>query len=370
MSTSELTEAERRRLLTAAERIHFYKTSHIEGYQRLIHKSSDARVRGIITGIREGEKEHAAFWAERIRELGGDVAAKGPFRAWKVGLMTSILGTKGFFEWAVVGEEEAGRALALQAEQIADPRTSEVWSRYSAEARMHLERMKTEVLGMEAWEIHGGSGVRDMIFGMNDGLVSTLAFVAGVVATITDSSLILLSGIAELFAGTISMAVGAYQSAKSELEVMERETQRGRNQRLGRRELVEFYQREGFALGEAKAIVDRIASEEAMPMTMSALNELGLEPEERGNPLKAGILCGVSFGLAALVPIIPFSCITSNAVNALFVSIVATLLSLFGVGALKTLFSQKSWVRSGFEMMAIGAAASVITYLIGMLLPI
>lgn len=357
-------------LLAAAERIHFYKTSHIEGYRRLIHKASDARVRNILTGIREGEEEHAVFWAERIRELGSDVTAKGSFRAWKVGLMMSILGAKGFFEWVVVGEEETIRALALQAEQIVDSRTSEVWSRYGTEARIHLERMKTEVLGMEAWEIHGGSGVRDMIFGMNDGLVSTFAFVAGVVAAITDSYLVLLSGIAELFAGTISMAVGAYQSAKSELEVMERETQRSSYQRLGRRELVEFYRREGFALGEATAIVDRIALEEAIPMTMSALSELGLEPEERGNPVKAGILCGVSFGLAALVPIIPFACMMSNAVNALFISTVATLLSLFGVGALKTLFSQKSWIRSGIEMMAIGAAASVITYLIGMLLPI
>jgi VIT1/CCC1 family predicted Fe2+/Mn2+ transporter len=370
MSTSGLTEKERRQLLAAAERIHFYTTLHIEGYRRLIHKASDAWVRDTLTRIREGEEEYAAFWAERIRELGSDATVKGPFQAWKVGVMTSILGTKGFFEWTVVGEEEAIRALALQAEQIVDLRTSEVWRRYGAEARLHLDRMKTEVLGMEAWEIHGGSGVRDMIFGMNDGLVSTLAFVAGVVAAITDSYLVLLSGIAELFAGTISMAVGAYQSAKSELEVMERETQRRRDQRLGRRELVEFYRREGFALGEATAIVDRIASEEAMPMTMSALNKLGLAPEERGNPVKAGVLCGVSFGLAALVPIIPFACMTSNAVNALFISTVATLLSLFGVGALKTLFSQKSWIRSGLEMMAIGAAASVITYLIGLLLPI
>ena len=283
-----------------------------------------------------------------------------------------ILGTKGFFEWAVVGEEEGIQDLAIQAEKIRNRDASETWSRFASDERMHLERMKTEVLNMEAWEVRGSGGVRDMIFGANDGLVSTLAFVAGVAGAITDPSIVLLSGIAELFAGTISMAAGAYQSSKSELEVLERESRRkkikkGRTPEEEREELIKFYQAEGFKRGTAEAIVDRIAGEKELPTQANTLEELGLAPKELGNPIKAGILCGVSFGLAALVPILPFTFQALSCTNALIVSIIATVTTLFGVGAMKTIFSRKNWVRSGLEMMGIGTSAAAITYVIGTL---
>jgi VIT1/CCC1 family predicted Fe2+/Mn2+ transporter len=231
--------------------------------------------------------------------------------------------------------------------------------------------MKTEVLGMETWEIRGGGGVRDMIFGANDGLVSTLAFVAGVVGAITNPSIVLLSGVAELFAGTISMAFGSYQSSKSELEVLERESQRkqvkkGKTPEEEREELIKFYEAEGFKRGEAEAIVDRIVKEKELPLQVSALEELGLAPKELGNPVKAGVLCGVSFGLAALVPILPFA-LPIGIWDALIASVIGTVATLFGVGAMKTIFSRRNWVRSGVEMMSIGASAAAITYIIGSL---
>jgi VIT1/CCC1 family predicted Fe2+/Mn2+ transporter len=285
--------------------------------------------------------------------------------------MMRILGTKGFFEWAVAGEEEGVRDLAFQAENIRDSATSEAWSRTASDERLHLERMKTEVLGMEAWEIRGGGGVRDMIFGANDGLVSTLAFVAGVVGAITNPSIVLLAGVAELFAGTISMAVGSYQSSKSELEVLERESQRkqvkkGKTPEEEREELIKFYEAEGFKRGEAEAIADRIAKEKELPLQATTIEQLGLAPKELGKPVKAGVLCGVSFGLAALVPILPFA-LPIGIWDALIASVIGTVATLFGVGAMKTIFSRRSWVRSGLEMMGIGASAAAITYVIGTL---
>jgi predicted membrane protein (TIGR00267 family) len=368
---SKLSVEERRRLLNAAEKIHVHKLVQIKGYRILVKRARDERMKQLLLRISEDEAKHAEFWSDRIEELG--VEREGKISAYlrdrKVGLMMSILGTKGFFEWAVVGEEEGIQDLSIQAEKIRDTDTSETWSRFASDERMHLERMKTEVLGMEAWEIRGGGGVRDMIFGANDGLVSTLAFVAGVFGAITDPHIILLSGIAELFAGTISMAAGAYQSSKSELEVLERESQRkeskkGRTPEEEREELIKFYQGEGFKRGEAEAIVARIAEEKELPAQAETLEELGLAPEELGNPVKAGVLCGVSFGLAALVPILPFV-FPIGCWEALIASAVATLATLFGVGAMKTIFSRKNWVRSGLEMMVIGASAAAITYMIG-----
>lgn len=134
-----------------------------------------------------------------------------------------------------------------------------------------------------------------------------------------------------------------------------------------REDLITFYQAEGFKRGEAEAIVNRIAREKELPTQAGTLEELGLAPEELGNPVKAGALCGVSFGLAALVPILPFTFQALSCMHALIASIVATVVTLFGVGAMKTIFSRKNWLRSGLEMMVIGASAAAITYLIGTL---
>lgn len=368
---STLSDGEKGSLLDVAKKIHAHKLVQISGYRVLVDRAKDERIRQLLIRIGDDEEKISEFWSGIMRELGGDVETGSLLGDWKVGLMMSILGTKGFFEWAVIGEEEGIQDLAIQAEKIRDTATSETWSRYASDERMHLDRMRTEVLGMEAWEIHGGSGVRDMIFGANDGLVSTLAFVAGVMGAITDPNVILLSGIAELFAGTISMAAGAYQSSKSELEVMERESQRekikGRTPKEEKEELVRFYQSEGYTITEAESIVERIAIEKEFSIEMGTLEELGLAPEEIGNPIKAGVLCGLSFGISAIIPIFPFAFKALSTMDAMKFSIIATLASLFGVGAMKTIFSRKNWIRSGFEMMVIGASASAITYLIGTL---
>ena len=369
-----LTDNERKSLLNAAKKIHAHKLVQVKGYRTLVRRARDERLKRLLVQISDDEENHVEFWSSQIEKLGGkrEGATRAYLRRRKVGLMMNILGTKGFFEWAIVGEEEGIEDLAIQAEKIRDRDTSETWSRFASDERIHLERMKTEVLGMEAWEIRGGGGVRDMIFGANDGLVSTLAFVAGVFGAITDPYIVLLSGIAELFAGTIYMAAGAYQSSKSELEVFERESQRkkfkkGRTLEGEKEELIKFYQEEGFRRGEAEAIVNRIAMQKEQPMQAATLEDLGLAPKERGSPVKAGILCGASFGLAALVPILPFAFQALSCVEALVVSIVATVATLFGVGAMKTIFSRKNWVRSGLEMMIVGASAAAITYMIGTL---
>lgn len=369
---SGLMDEERRSLLNAAKEIHAHKLVQIRGYQSLVKQAKDEQIKHLLIRICDEEKQYAELWSNRIRELGGKEETESLLKDLKFRMMMSILGTKGFFEWAVVGEEEGIQELAIQAEKIRDTATSETWSRFAAEERMHLERMRTEVLGMEAWQIGGGGGVRDMIFGANDGLVSTLAFVAGVVGAITDPYIVLLSGIAELFAGTISMGFGSYQSAKSELEVLEAESRReqvkkGKTPAEEAEELIQFYQAEGFMREEAEAIVKRIAEDRELPIQAGTLENLGLAPEELGNPVKAGVLCGISFGLAAIVPIVPFAVPALSCVDALIVSIVATLAALFGVGAMKTIFSRKNWLRSGLEMMIIGASAAGITYVIGTL---
>ena len=373
MFVEELTDLERKKLLEASKKIYENKVMHTKAFGILTKKAKDQRMKQHLEKITSNEANHAEFWSERIVELGGksQFGENSFLRDLRVGFMIRILGMKGFFEWGVEGESDGIEDLAIQVEKIRKEGPSRIWSRIACDERLHLESLKTEVLGMDAWEVHGGGGVRDMVFGASDGLVSTLAFVAGVVGATTDPSIVLLSGVAELLAGTISMAAGSYESAKSELEVLEKESRRKQVKACKtvggeREELVRFYESEGFERGEAEAIADRVIKENEPPLQTEHLESLGLAPKELGNPLKAGALTGLFFCLAALVPIFAFT-FPLDVFDALIISVIASVITLFGVGVLKTIFSRRNWFWSGLETMAIGAAAAGITYVIGSL---
>jgi len=350
-----LTHGERQRLLYGAKEIYIHKFMIIQGYKILINRTSNDIIRRLLIRICEVEEKYAEFWVARIIELGGS-RPKSP--NWKIRLMLGVLGTKGFFEWAVIGVEEGINALTIQAAKIQDPTIYEKWIRDATEERLHLNWTRSKVLGMEHWEIRGAMGVRDMIFGANDGIVSTMAFVAGVAGAATSNPYtVLLAGFAFLVSGTFSMAAGSYQSSKSELEVMERD-QRWQFDNGGKPTEV-----------EPKKTTDSISKKPEVSIKPDALDEIGLTSEELGNPVKAGFLTGISFAIAAFIPLLPYviAYLIPNitVMRALFFSIFGTLTGLFGIGALKTIFSKKWWIRSGLEMMMIGVSAAAITFYIG-----
>jgi VIT1/CCC1 family predicted Fe2+/Mn2+ transporter len=226
---------------------------------------------------------------------------------------------------------------------------------------------------MEGWEMGGGGGVRDVIFGANDGLVSILALVAGVYGAITESHPILIAGIAGAVAGAISMGAGAYLSAKSEKEITEKENERKGTKRKGtpeeeKEKLVRFYQARGFKRRDAESVAEKVALQVEASESYTIGEEVGLTSEESWPPVKAALFTGLSFAVVSLIPILPFAFMAVN--PAVITAAVASIACLFFVGASKAVFSRKSWLRSGFEMMAIGMLASVATYAIGLAIPV
>jgi VIT1/CCC1 family predicted Fe2+/Mn2+ transporter/rubrerythrin len=372
---AELTESERKALLDAARKIYTYKFMQSNGYERLIKKATDERTRQLLAEISANELSDAESWSQKIKQLaGGDrKSGKLSFIKQRIGLMMGILGTKGFFEWAIIAEDECVEELAIQAGNISDEATSETWTRIASDERLHIERVKKEVLGMEGWEMGGGGGVRDVIFGANDGLVSILALVAGVYGAIMESYPILIAGIAGAVAGAISMGAGAYLSSKSEKEVTEKESDRKGIRRIGtpegeREQLVRFYQARGFKRQESEAIADRVASQMETSAGYTLGEEVGLTSEESWPPVKAAIFTGLSFAIVSLIPVLPFAFMKVS--PAVITAAIASIACLFGVGASKAIFTRQSWVRSGAEMMAIGTLASVATYAIGLAIPV
>jgi len=372
---AKLTAKERKVLLDTAKKIHTYKLMQSNGYKRLIKKAMDETTRQLLTEISANELSDAESWSQNIEQLtdGGRKSGKVSFLNQKVGLMMGVLGTRGFFEWAIIAEDETVEDYAIQAANIGDLTTSEGWTRIASDERLHIERMKKEVLGMEGWEMTGGGGVRDVIFGANDGLVSILALVAGVYGAITENHPILIAGIAGAVAGAISMGAGAYLSAKSEKEVTEKESDRKGIRRKGnpeeeREKLVRFYQARGFKRRDAEAVADRVALQVESKESYTIGEEIGLTSEESWPPVKAALFTGLSFAVVSLIPVLPFVFMEVN--PAVITATVASIACLFIVGASKAIFTRKSWIKSGVEMMAIGASASVVTYAIGLAIPV
>ena len=372
---TELTESEGRTLLDTAKKIRTYKIMQAKGYERLIKKTLDERTKQLLEEISTNELSDAEFWSQKIEQLaGGDgKSSRVYFLNQKVGLLMGVLGIRGFFEWTIIAEDESVEDLAIQAANISSLTTSEEWTRVASDERLHIERIKKEVLGMEGWEMGGGGGVRDVIFGANDGLVSILALVAGVYGAITESHPILIAGIAGAVAGAISMGAGAYLSSKSEKEVTEKESDRKGVKRKGtteedREKLVKLYQARGFKRRDAEVVADKVTSqmESAEPYTIG--EEIGLTSEQSWPPIKAAAFTGLSFAVVSLIPILPFAFMKVN--PAVITAAVASIACLFLVGASKAVFTRQSWVRSGLEMMAIGALASLVTYAIGLAIPV
>ena len=375
VAMDELIDRERKALLDAAKKICAYKLMQAKGYERLANKARDERTKRLLAEISADEVKDSEYWAGKIGELEGQRQrlTRTFFIDLRLSLMMRILGTRGFFEWAIIAEDESIEGLAIQAGNITDMATSEIWTRIASDERLHVERIKKEVLGMEAWEMGGGGGVRDVIFGANDGLVSILALVAGVYGAVTESHFILIAGMAGAVAGAISMGAGAYLSSKSEKEVTERESERKGIRKKGtpeeeKEELVKFYQARGFKRQEAEAIATRVASEMELRSEHTIGEEVGLTLEESWPPIKAGTLTGSSFAVVSLIPILPFAFM--EVTSAVITAVIASVATLFGVGASKAIFTRKSWIRSGLEMMGIGTLAAAATYAIGLAIPV
>ena len=372
---AELTDREQKALLDPAKKIRTYKLMQSMGYARLVKKAKDERTGQILAELSANELKDSEYWSHKIVGLAdeGEHLPRAYSVNLRVGLMMGILGTRGFFEWVMIAEDESIGDLSIQAGNISDVAASEEWIRVASDERLHIERVKEEVLGMEGWEMGGGGGVRDVIFGANDGLVSILALVAGVYGAITESYPILIAGIAGAVAGAISMGAGAYLSSKSEKEVTRKESERKGIRKRGtpeeeRGELARFYQTRGFKKNEAEAMASRVASEMELSSEYSIGEEVGLTSEGGWPPIKAAAFTGLSFAIVSLIPILPFAFMEVNL--AVLTAALASIACLFVVGASKAIFTRQSWIRSGLEMMTIGVLASAATYAIGMLIPV
>jgi VIT1/CCC1 family predicted Fe2+/Mn2+ transporter len=148
----------------------------------------------------------------------------------------------------------------------------------------------------------------DAVFAANDGIITTFAIVSASAGASLDTSIVLILGFANLFADGFSMAAGNYLGVKSEIEFVEAQGQDGSNE---------------------------------------------------GSPVRHGFVTFVSFNVAGLIPLVPFLFKFSNS---FMVSAIFVVITLLGVGSLRSLYTKKNIVTSGIEMLVVGGFAALVAF--------
>lgn len=216
-------------------------------------------------------------------------------------------------------------------------------------------------------DVTGGSA-RAAVFGVSDGLVSNVALILGVAAAASDRSNVLVAGVAGLLAGASSMAAGEYVSMKAQSELVERELDIERRSIARQpaaeiRELAAIYRKRGLDHEQATEMAEAVMTDPDVALEVHAREELGIDPDDTGDPVRAAVSSFVAFTLGALIPLLPW--FFSEGTGAVVASAILGLVAAGTVGAVLARFTERSMVRTASRQIGWATAACAVTWLIG-----
>ncbi len=214
-----------------------------------------------------------------------------------------------------------------------------------------------------------GGWLRAATFGAMDGLVTNIALIAGVGGGGVDRRTLVLTGVAGLVAGAISMGIGEYTSVRTQNEQIGAELDKElyelrHNPDAEADELVEMWVGRGLPVALARQVADVIKLDPEQALRVHAQEELGVVPDELASPWTAALSSFVCFSVGAAVPLLPYLLGFTN----LWLALAVGGVGLFAAGVLVARFTRRAWWRSGLRQLLLGAAAAGATYLIGSLI--
>ena len=216
-----------------------------------------------------------------------------------------------------------------------------------------------------------GRHIKDVVYAANDGIVTTFAVVAATVGGSLSPLTILVVGIANLFADGFSMASGDYLGSKSEQDFYAKE-ERNEYREVRekpddeREEIRDILTRKGYHGADLEEMVRLVVANKTMWVDLMMHDELGMQKPSGASPLQSAMLTFVSFVAAGSIPLLPYILLGTEAPFRFAVASTAT--ALFTVGALRSVFSGRSWIFCGLEMLFVGGSAAALSYGIGALL--
>ena len=348
-------------------------------YEKLAKVEGNPDLASLYLKLAESERKHAAVWERRLVEAGAAVPAWSvDWRTRVLGWLANTFGVKFVLPTIAGIEQGAGSRYDNQPEVNRTGMPND--ERSHARIFKMLSGQASGLAGSAVARLEGrhrsmgGNALRAGVLGANDGLVSILSLVMGVAGAAMDAHLILITGLAGLLAGAISMALGEWLSVQSSRELYEKQLDIERQELIEapeaeREELALIYQAKGIPPEQAKLMADRLLSDPAHALDTLRREELGMDPDELGGSAwEAAFTSFLLFAVGAIIPILPF--FFTGGMHAVWWSAALSAVGLFVIGAAITLVTGRGVWASGFRQVAFGLTAALVTYGIGHLLGI
>ena len=344
-------------------------------YQSIAQAEKDPVRKDLFLQLSEAESGHARHWRAKLAAAGIEPDAFTPsLRTRLLGWLARRFGPQFILPSLAVNEFADRDKYAGQSDS----------ANLSGEERGHAAVVQAatghrggmvgaDIARAERWHRRGsGNELRAAVLGANDGLVSNLCLVAGVAGAGATAATILLTGLAGLIAGAVSMALGEWLSvtnsrefARSEIEVERQEIEETPD--AERKELALIFQAKGLPREEAQRVARDLMQQPGTALDTLAREELGIDPAEMGgNPWSAAAFSFILFATGALFPVVPFFFL--EGIVGLSWSFGLSVVALGALGLATSLFSGRGPVYSAIRQIIIGAVATVVTYSTGALI--
>jgi len=215
------------------------------------------------------------------------------------------------------------------------------------------------------------SSVREIVFGMQDGVLTTAGVLCGLSGAVSDHKQVILAALASTAAGALSMGAGAYLGTHAETDILNAELEQARREAAQhpyviQESLLEQLATEGLSRDAAYRVVKLLSTSPSALISTAEEKVYGLASGLLSNPIVDGLVMGLAFVVGALVPLLPYFFILDSR-RGLTAALGATALVLFIVGYFEGWLAHRAqrW-RAGLRFMAIAMSAAAAGYLIGL----
>jgi VIT1/CCC1 family predicted Fe2+/Mn2+ transporter len=223
----------------------------------------------------------------------------------------------------------------------------------------------------EEWHTIRGRVIRDIVYAIDTGLVTTVSFIAGASVSFLTREKVILAGLIQIVSGTLAIFFGSFISTKAQKHFFENQMERERkeiedNPQKETQEIREVFAELGFTKEEQEIAVRRITVDKERWLEFMAQEEIGISPGLIDNPFEIGFISAISFLLGAFPALSPFF-IFNTVSLALAVSAISVLSFLFILGVIKTKITKVHWLLSGLETLFFGTLSCTTGYFMGKL---
>ena len=339
-------------------------------YRALAAVETDSERKQLFEKLAHVEDRHAERWEALFAESGRQLpryttAQRTKLLAW----VAKHFGTSPILPLMLAEEGREVQAYLGMARHSSHRQTHQAAVDIASDSAVHAREL-AQMMGREGepWHVGGSGGyLRSVVYGFNDGLTANFGLVAGVLGASVAPHIVIISGVAGAIADALSMGSSGYLAAKSEAEVQAHQIDLERHEMrlmpdLEEEELALIYEAKGLPTERARETARAMMQDPSQALDAMVREELNIHPAELA-PLKDGIVTGAATAIGAFIPIVPFFFLAHW--TAVWTSLAISMLTHFGIGAARSIFTGRSVWASGRDMFLVGFGVAAIGYVIG-----